>query len=499
MIFNNKKLLLIEPPFYRLYKDTYSLDRFPLSLAYLAAAVLDKTDWKVMAYNADFVPESELIRERYLAGQGFQQYLRNLKDLSGKIWDEVRETIASYEPSVVGISAKSQNFASACAVAKFCKQVNDKIVVIAGGPHPSMAPQDMLSFEDVDIYVKGEGEQTIVDLLQAIDTGGGLDAINGIRYKTGDEIITTAPRALIDDLDALSFPHETAPRVLKDYGKYPLEAFRYVFAVRGCPNNCFFCGSREIWSRRVRIRSVKNVIEEIKGLQKTGLEYLHFDDDIFGVKKSHIKELCSELAANCPGLRWSCEIHVKLVTDEIIDCMKQAGCHFIQIGVESGNNEILKRIRKSFTIDQALAAAKTIRRHGVHLQAFFMVGFPWETEQTLAETVQAIKSLTGTSIGYSIFTPYPGTEAFQLCKEQGLIGNKFDISLHNHQSPVNSFCLHIPPERFRMLASQIEKMVDRKNLVTRITDRISLRTIKRIRELGFKKSFQKGMKLLEGK
>ncbi len=282
------KILLIEPPFNRLFKYTYSLDRYPLSLGYLAGTIKKETNWDVKVYNADFFPKGEWINVGYLTGIGFDHYLANLKDSSGRIWGDVKSTILKYKPTVVGISAKSQNFRSACMLAKLVKEISEQIIVIVGGPHPSMVGADILNCKDIDVAARGEGEDTIVELLSAIEAGMKFDGIQGTLYRRGKEIFENAPREFMKDLDSLCFPHESAPEVLIDYDKYPLSAFRYIFATRGCPNNCLFCGSHKVWGRKPRFRSPENVISQIKGLQRMGIKIVHFDDDTFGINKKYI-------------------------------------------------------------------------------------------------------------------------------------------------------------------------------------------------------------------
>lgn len=499
MKLDEHKILLIEPPFYRLFKDTYSLDRYPHALGYLAGTIKKETDWRVIAYNADFYPQSEEVKLRYLTSTGFDNYLNSLKDLSKGVWKEIKSTIQKYNPDVVGISAKSQNFASARIVAKLAKEINEQIIVIVGGPHPSMVGSEVLNCQYIDVCARGEGEKTIIELLNAIEAKKKFDHIQGIIYREGDRIIENAPREFIKDLDSLCFPHESAPEVLKDYDQYPRTAFKNILATRGCPFNCFFCGTRKIWSRKVRFRSPENVIKEIKGLQKMGLSSVHFDDDTFGITTQYIFDLCTALITYCPGLKWSCDLHVKLVDEQIISLMKTAGCYLIQVGIESGNNEILKAMRKNITIEEAISACEIIKKHGIELHTFFIVGFPQETEDTLNETVTAMKKIKSDVLIYSIFTPYPGTEAFEFCKEKGLIPDDYDVSLYNHQSPANCFCINITPERFRKLASKIEKIVDRRNSPYSIERIFSLSTFRRIQKWGMYKSFQKGIRLFIGK
>jgi radical SAM superfamily enzyme YgiQ (UPF0313 family) len=462
VVANRKTLVLVDPPYYRLYKPTYSLSRYPLSLGYLAAQVRRRMDWNVVVYNADFVPRSEPYQIRYLSGPGFASYLANLADVSAPIWPQAAAVISSYRPDVVGISCKSQTFASGLMIARHVRAANPAATIIVGGPHAAMVGKEILKHEEIDILIRGEGEATLIDLLAAIQAGGDLAAVAGIIFRRDGRIIETAARPLLEDLDILPYPHESAAASLHDYALYPREAFSHVFATRGCPYNCFFCGSRNIWSRRVRHRSPANVVGELEGRMAAGIRRVHFDDDTFGVRPDYIAELCGLIAQRCGDLEWSCELHVNLVNEETIGRMARAGCRSIQLGVESGNNEILAQIRKGFTIDRAIAAADTIRRHGIGVQAFFMVGFPQETEATLTDTVAAMRQIRGL-LSYSIFTPYPGTEAFEYCRSRGLIGEDFDPARFNHQSPENCFCEHIEPVRFRALVARIEAMVDRNN------------------------------------
>lgn len=493
------KILLITPPFYRLYRDPQPYNEYPLGVGYLAGAIKTHTDWEVMVYNADFCSEPGVLEVEYLAGKGFYNYLNNLKDLHHYIWKEIISVLSEFKPSVVGISATSQTFASACNIASFVKDTFKDTIVVIGGPHASMLGAKILSNPDFNIVVKGEGEDTIVELLKTLESKGDLQKIKGISYRADGQIFENTPRELIGDLDSLSSPHEYAGEVLKDYEKYPLESFRNIMAIRGCPYNCFFCGSRNIWTQKVRFRSSENVIKEIQCLEKKGLRHFRFHDDTFGVNGQYINNLCLALIAHCPGDTWDCEMHVKLVNDSTVALMKRAGCRLIQIGIESGNNQILKDIRKGITIEAALSAAAIIKKHNISLQTFFMVGFPQETEETLQDTARAMKKVAADYLAYNIFMPYPGTEAFEFCKTNGLIRDDYDITLYNHQSPLNCFCLNISPGRFRILASKIEKMVDRRNKFKKIRRIFSLPTLHKIRKLGVISSFKYGIKLFLGR
>lgn len=492
------KILLIEPPFYRLFHDKYSLDKYPLSLGYLAGTIKKYTDWDVMVYNTDFNPKSISKCISYLSGVGFTNYRNNLKHLSASIWNEVKSTILNYKPTVVGITSKTPNYESASIVARIAKEIDDKIIIITGGPHPSTMISDVMCRKEFDIGVRGEGEETIVELLNAIQDKSGWKHIPGISYRENGEVIHTAQRQFITDMDTLCFPNESAEKVLKDYKKYTNSAFRYIFAIRGCPYNCWFCGSRYVWSRKARFRSPQNVVEEIKLLNRKGIYSIEFGDDTFGINKDYIIDLCNHISKYTPETRWSCEINIKLVEDDIIRVMKESGCELIMLGVESGNNEILEKIRKGITIEEALSACNIIKKHKIGLGAFFMVGFPWETEETLRDTLNAIRKVNADQTSYSIFMPYPGTEAFEYCKEKGLIPENFDNSSYTHQSPENCFCLNIAHEKFRSLVSEIEKETDitnsrnrRKFIFNKIKNTSLSEIILKIREFGVLKTIRR--------
>lgn len=460
-----KKLLLVEPPFYRLYNADFVLCSYPLALGYLAGWARRQTDWDVAAYNADFsvIEKGFNLSHNYLANQGFQNYLANLRSESSPIWDEVREVIREQAPSVLGISAKSQNFHAAVRVARLAKALDPDILVVMGGPHVTMTGTAALHHPEVDVLVHGEGEETLVELLRAWERGGDAALVAGVSYRDAGQARTTPARPFIQDLDALPFPHESAPGSLLNYDSFPKSAFMNMFTIRGCPFNCLYCGSRTIWTRRPRFRSVENVVEEMKRLEAFGVPRINFDDDTFGVSKRRIHELCRRIKESGLRLPWSCELHVNLVDDETMALMRSANCNLVFLGVESGNNDILALNRKRITVEKAQAACEIIKKHGIQLYAFFMVGFPDETEQTMMDTFAAMRRADPDYIIYSIFTPYPGTELFQRCRELGMVDDDFDVSLYNHQSPENNFTKAIGHARFRELSERIETFVDQHN------------------------------------
>lgn len=434
-----------------------------------------------MVYNGDFLMVTQetlmdLWENRYLSGAGFINFRRNLQNPLHTVWTEVRTAVAQFEPDVVGIYCCAPNMASAAVVARIVKEINSKIIVVIGGPHPTAIGKEAMQDSNIDVIVKGEGEQTIVELLKNIGISEKLKSVDGIIYReralTKDQIAETPDREPVRDLDSLSFPIKHAREVLKDYEKYPLSAFHDILATRGCSHNCVFCGVRTV-NKKPRLRSVENVAEEIRYLQRMGIKEFDFRDDCFGVNKTYLRQLLISLIRNCPGIRWRCETRVDLIDKKTAALMKKAGCIEIRMGVESGNDQMLKEMRKGITIKQAISAAKIVKKHGIELKSNFMIGMPTETVQTLKDTVRAMEKIDG-KINYAIFTPYPGTEAFEYCKKAGLIPNNYDASLYNQQSPENCFCVNFGKRQFRNIATEIETYIDRRNKIQDLKHRLSL-------------------------
>ena len=462
----NNKVMFIEPPFYRLYHDQYCLVKYPLALGYLSGAVIRNTNWSVQTYNADFNVKKKVFdpENDYVSGVGFKRYLASLKNDSLPIWNEIKNAIENFNPSVIGISAKTQNFISASIVAKIAKKINPKIKIIVGGVHSTMNGSKVLNCKDIDFLSIGEGENTIVELLKALENNTDLKLVDGIVFRNNNKFVRNKPRSYVENLDILDFPLTHAPKVLKDFEKYPKEAFGYIFGSRGCPYACTFCESKSMWTRKVRYRSPENIIAEIKLMQKFGIKKVNFDDDTFGISKKNIKAINDLMHDELPNMTYTCETVVQLAKDEdVVKDMKRGGCTATFVGIESGNNQILKNIKKTQTTDECISAMRNLKKHGIESHAFIMVGFPDETEETFKQTMDFIPKLKPDGIIFSIFTPYPGSDIYEECKDQGIITGEFDLVLYNHQSPLNCFTKHIPKERFYELRKKAFDFVDKYN------------------------------------
>jgi radical SAM superfamily enzyme YgiQ (UPF0313 family) len=461
------RLLLVDPPFFRLYKKTYGLCKAPLGCASLAVSALRQADVEVLVCNADFHPDPEPFTIPYLAGAGYAAYRRALAEETHPAFLDVDRAVAAFGPDVVGIAVRTPLLASARIVARRVKRLAPEAFILAGGPHPSVVGEAILRCPEFDAAVLGEGEATLAACLQGLRRGRFPAEESGLVVRREGRAVRTPPRPPIEDLDALPFPGSLAPQRLVGGEDYPAKAFGHVFVSRGCPRHCAYCASGGVWGRLVRCRSIPSVLAELSLLADRGVRHVHFDDDTFGVTPDRLLALCRELELARLGLSFGCETHVSLINERSVEALARAGFATVQLGLESGDNGMLAKVGKGFTVEQARQAAQRVKGAGLRLEAFFMVGFPDETEETLAATRSLMEDLPCDKIIYSIFTPYPGTPLFDQCEQRDLIAPDFDPSRHNHQSPENAFCRAIAPRRFRELAGKIEALAAAKNAAAR--------------------------------
>ena len=244
-----------------------------------------------------------------------------------------------------------------------------------------------------------------------------------------------------------------------------------------------------MWSRKVRYRSPENIVAELKQMNDFGINQVNFDDDTFGISKKNIKAINNLMHDEVPSMTYTCETVVQLAKDaEVVKDMKHGGCTGTFVGIESGNNEILKSIKKTQTTDECIQAMQNLRNHNIESHAFIMVGFPNETEETFKQTIDFIPKLKPDNVIFSIFTPYPGSDLYYECKNSGIIDGDFDLSLYNHQSPLNCFTKNIPKERFYELRKRAVKFVDKYNRKSKFR-----RGVTSLRNIGIIATFKKAM------
>src|SRR5439155_2660481 len=217
-------------------------------------------------------------------------------------------------------------------------------------------------------------------------------------------------------------------------------ALAKLFASRGCPYQCNYCGTQNIWTYKVRHHSAARIVEEIRLVKKDfGASYFTFFDDVFGLDRAQAMAITAAMIEANLHVRWDCLTRANLVSDELLGAMREAGCVKIDMGVESGSDKVLKDTKKALTRAQILAGARLIKKHGILLYTFFMIGLPTETEDDAKQTREFLEELRPDWAGISIFTPIPGTGQWKNLLAEGKISSSPNFARFSHQSPHSNF------------------------------------------------------------
>jgi radical SAM superfamily enzyme YgiQ (UPF0313 family) len=317
--------------------------------------------------------------------------------------------LREFSPDFVGITAVTMTFDSAAEVIKDVKDIDPAIRTVMGGPHVTFcARETMRDVPELDFICLGEGEESIVELVRAAENGCRWDAITGIVYRQGTEVRSTGLRKEMLDLDAIPLP----ARSLIPLGRYrALHMPISMTTSRGCPFQCIFCVGRQMVGPRVRYRSPANVVDELEYLHGLKFHQINIADDLFTAHKNRCLAVCDEIIQRRLKTKWTCFGRVDMVSPQILERMKQAGCDAICFGVESANAGILKTIKKRITTEKVLAAIAMCCHAGITPHASFILGLPGETPETLKETTDFGKLLKdkGAMCGFHLLAPFPGT------------------------------------------------------------------------------------------
>jgi len=372
--------------------------------------------------------------------------------------EDIIDLLKKQGPDIIGISFGTQIRFSTFDLARLIKKNFPEVPLVVGGPHPTLTPQDTLeNIPEIDIVVRGEGEVSFLNLVKEIEKKGALENVKGISFR--DEkggIVHNPDETAIEDLDSLPLPARDLLPMEKYEQTTNLSKKRStnIMTSRGCPYRCVFCSVSEQWGHRIRQRSAKNVVDEIEFLLKSYsfLGGIRFFDDTFTINKPRVLEICDEIIKRKLNFVWECEARANTIDSEIVQAMKRAGCEFIDLGVESGSNKILKNIKKDITVEQVIEAVKVIKKAGIGLKIFIMHGLPGETYEDIKKTVFLSRYLChklkadGATQGITII--YPGTELEKIAKEMGTLPKDFSWSKYyivdKQYPPLVNDCPHMP-------------------------------------------------------
>jgi anaerobic magnesium-protoporphyrin IX monomethyl ester cyclase len=347
-------------------------------------------------------------------------------------YEEFKSEIGKRQPDIVGVTSTTLSYKPALQIAKIAKETNPKCLTILGGCHGTFWDDKALQeWPYLDIVVRKEGENTLLDLVKNLEAGKVFHNVLGITCRKGEEIIRNPDRPYIENLDSLPFPaHHLFP--IKHFRKYGKVVFP-LSTSRGCTFWCNFCSAVRMFGRRYRMRSPKSVADELEFLhQKYGADQFTFYDDTFTVNQDRVEKICKEIQDRKLKIKWDCETRVDLVTRDLLSKMRRAGCIAVWFGVESGSQQVLEAMKKKLSLNQTKKAFKWAEEAGMMTIASVILGFPGETSETAWETVKFVEELNPSDVGYYIATPYPGTPMYDHVKSMGWLKiddfNKYDTA-----------------------------------------------------------------------
>ena len=459
------KIMLMDPPWYAFMEGSVRQPTAPLGSCYVAAA-LEKEGYETCVVNVDLLTAGKAGQYSFTSEMGvFREYLRNSSNVDHPIWREVERIIREYVPDVLGLSARTSCFPSALLAAAIAKNIDPGIRVVIGGPHPTLMPDEAVRGAHVDAIVRGEGEVTMVELIRAWEDSAPLDQVAGISYwdKATQSMVHTPPRSLIVNLDDIPFP---AKHLIMGHEELMDEDdFNTLLNSRGCPHKCIFCSSPSVWRRKARYRSAKNMVREIRHTyEQFNTRFFSFQDDTFTLNSKVVMALCDEMIANelpeIPGFRWVCNTRPELLTRPLVARMKEAGCSAIAIGIESGNDEVLRQMKKGFTKNQVREAVRIIKDSGLVFSAQFLIGFPFETEEQMWDTARFAEELEPVSIVLSVAAPLPGTELYTMAQQMGYSPEQMDFTSLTTKNDGILFNKEYSSEQARRILSEIKGVFD---------------------------------------
>ncbi|MFH1874440.1 MAG: radical SAM protein [Pseudomonadota bacterium] len=316
-----------------------------------------------------------------------------------------------FNADVVGISTITSTAPRAFEIANQVRKAG--IPVFMGGPHVTFLPEEALKY--ADYVVRGEAEDTIVDLIKALETGTGIEKIPGLSYQMGHHI-----------------RHNEIPPFCADLDKYPIPDFSLIHGYndadnqyeitpiqtsRGCPFDCNFCSVTEMFGKRYRYRSNDHVIQEIKEKKP---EWIFFYDDNFTANKKRAKDFLQRMINENLVVPWSAQVRTDIVKDlELMELLKKSKCRQLYIGFESINPKALEEFKKSQSVDEIKEAIKIIHRYGIKIHGMFIFGAEHDDLDTFRKTVKFAKKMQIESVQFMILVPLPGTQLYHNIEKEG--------------------------------------------------------------------------------
>jgi anaerobic magnesium-protoporphyrin IX monomethyl ester cyclase len=347
-------------------------------------------------------------------------------------WGGMEKRIESFSPDIVASSALATcNTYLVIRTLEIAKEVNPDILTVTGGQHFTATVQESLeTYSEIDVIVRGEGEQTLVELVNEAEKRSSLPKIEGISFRNKGKIFHNSPRPLINDLEDLPYPgYHFVKDILHKYHFAAMAGRKAPYALiegaRGCAHHCTFCTQWRHWRGAWRLKSPKRIADEIEFCyQNYGSRFIWLTDDDFGPGK-RASMLADELLQRDIGddlmwfVQWRCDDVIK--NKESLSRMRKAGLNWVMMGVESPRDSALKGWKKGITSDEAKKAVKLLKENNIFSHAMFMMGERKDTADSILNLREFANELDPDFAIFTAFTPFPGTEIYETAKQKGWI------------------------------------------------------------------------------
>jgi anaerobic magnesium-protoporphyrin IX monomethyl ester cyclase len=341
--------------------------------------------------------------------------------------ERTAKEVERLSPKIVGISCLTENRYAALKTLGEVKKRIPEAILIMGGIHATFTDELMVrNYPFIDMVVRGEGELTLMELIERAKKGRKLHDIKGTSLMKDGKFLRNPDRACITDLDRLPFPaYDMFP--MKKYSNPPDLIGDNIRSIpvtssRGCPMGCKFCATTKYWGRGIRHMSLKKLIEEIEWLSSEyGVNYIRFVDDLFTLDRRRVIKFCDMMLERKIDIGYRIQSRVDTVNDEMLNKLRRIGCDIIEYGAESGSNKILSTMGKNITVDKIKEARKKTKKAGIACKYFLMVGNLGEREEDTYATFRLIKEDKPDWVAVNPLTIYPGTYVYDEAIRKGIV------------------------------------------------------------------------------
>ena len=375
-------------------------------------------------------------------------------------YSDLEAEVRKRDFDICGITAMTFTLIDVLKTCRIVRAAKPNAKIVLGGPHVHLFPNETIAHPEVDLLMQGEGEIAFLDLLDKFDQPDLWNGVRGIVFVNEDgDVVNNGVAPSTSDLDTLGFP----ARHKIDVTQYTSllgrdDMVTTMFTSRGCPFRCTFCDRP--YSPVIsgfRWRSAGHIVDEMEQCLELGIKEAFIYDDTFTVRKDRVFDLCDEIERRGIKFRWDVRAHVNTVNAELLQRMVKAGCDRIHFGVESGNDRMLKEIRKNTTVAKIKAAVRDAKAAGMEVLCYFIIGQQTETESDIRDTMRLARELDPNYAHFTVFCPYPGTEIYERGLREGLIAS--DVWREFARNPVDGFELPVWEENFSR-AELRQKLVD---------------------------------------